>query len=505
MDLMSANNKGVSQGQFSGKKMYLFWGIIALIFIVALASYSYIGFFTRYWYDDFCTAGTLKNEGFINSQIFWYTTWSGRFSFHITINLLELVGPRIVTVLPFLAIFIWCISTTWAIYQWFLAVKLPCAMPVSFVLALAVVFLTLDSTPDLVQSLYWQTGMLTYLAPIILLTIWGGGLIFISRKPPKKILFRLLLLAGFALCFVAGGLSETYGILQLGILIILLAANLIGFRYGAKRISTAFIIAGLCGAVLAFSIVFFAPGNKGREAVLPEPPSKIAVVQSSFLYTLNFAERHSRRSRGVALLSLVLPAWLALMLGEKENDSRENNAFSEMKIKSALKIIGLLTITGFFLMFICFVPAFYALSESPPLRAQILPKFILVTFMMCAGFVFMQAVINIYNRKSKIKFWTGTGTSIALILLMFVPLISAGKTFALREKARIYAEKWDENERAMAGAKHSGINEIIIPYINANEFELGFGRPEMLPTDNPDEDRNMCLERYFNLNSVIAK
>lgn len=499
--------KNISQfrKQLFDNRLYIFLSIIALIFIIALVSYIYIGFFTRYWYDDFCTAGTLRQEGFINSQIYWYTNWSGRFSYHIIVNIAELFGPQIVTVLPFLAVFFWCISSIWTIYQLFLAFRLPSALISSFVLALAVIFSTLNSTPDIVQSLYWQTGMLTYMAPIILLTVWTGLLIFVSRTQSKPFMFRLLLLIGFILCFVAGGLSETYSILQIGILMVLLTANLICILYSVKRINSTFVLVGFLGAVLAFSIVFMAPGNKDRQAVLPAHPSAFSVVKSSFLYTLNFAERHSRRSRGVSLLSLVFPAWLALMLYERKPDNKITSAFSDLKIKQALIIIVLCVVVGFFLMFICFVPAFYALSETLPLRAQILPKFVLVIFMMFAAFLFTQSFLNSHTDYSRLKLWTLAGISVALILLLIVPLVSARKTFALSEKAGVYAAKWDEIEREMSAAKSSGITDVIIPNINADEFELGFGRTEMLPTADPNEGQNICLARYFGFNSVIAK
>lgn len=493
------------QNQRFIKWIYVSFGIVALVFIIALASYIYVGFFTRYWYDDFCTAGILQQRGFIDSQIYWYTNWSGRFSFHIIVNIAELIGPKIVTILPLLVISAWCISATWTIHQLFLTFRLPFALIGSFVLALAVVFSTLGSTPDIVQSLYWQTGMLTYLAPLVLLTVWTGLLVFVSRIQSKLLVFILFLLIGFTLCFIAGGLSETYGILQLGILIILFITGFFCFCNSIRKFSLAFISASLLGAVLAFSIVFFAPGNEGRQAVLPKSPSKVSVVKSSILYTLNFAERHSRRSRGIALLSFLFPAWLVLMFYGEISDGRVNSKITDIKMKSALKIIGLCIIVGFCLIFICFIPAFYALSETLPLRAQILPKFILVTFMMFVGFLLMLSFLNSYADYLRLKFWTLIGTSIALTLLLFVPLASAKRNLSLGEKAAVYAAKWDEIEREISAAKSNGQNNVVIQNINADEFELGFGRADMLPTTKPTEGQNICLARYFDLDSIIAK
>ena len=492
-----------SQHQPTDYRLYIFLSLIALFFILALVSYIYIGFFTRYWYDDFCTAGILQQESFINSQIFWYENWSGRFSFHIIVNIAELIGPRIVTFLPFLTLFVWCVSSTWTIYQLFLAFRLPFALISSFVTALTLIFSTLDSAPDIVQSLYWQTGMLTYLAPIILLTTWFGLLIFTSRTRSKPFVFGVLLLAGFAFCFVAGGLAETYSILQLGILIVLLTANLISFIFDIGKINSNFILVGFLGAVLSFSIVLLAPGNKVRKAALPSPPSAVSVVKSSFFYTLYFAEKHSRRSRGVSLLSLVFPAWLALMIYEKSTGDKKRSKLSGIKVKPALAVIFFCIITGFFLMFICFVPAFYSMSETLPLRAQILPKFVLVAFMMFCSFIFTQGILNSYTDYTALKKWSLAGTSIALLfLLLLVPLDSAAKTFALGEKAGLYAAKWDEIEREILAAKNSGKTDVIIPNIVTDDFELGFGRAEMMPTADPKEGQNVCLAGYFGLDSV---
>src|SRR5690606_24235274 len=70
---------------------------------VALGAHGYLGWFTRYLGDDFCTAGILVANGLLESQIHWYTIWSGRFSFTFLVNLAEMVGPGIVPVLPIVA------------------------------------------------------------------------------------------------------------------------------------------------------------------------------------------------------------------------------------------------------------------------------------------------------------------------------------------------------------------------------------------------------------------
>lgn len=47
----------------------------------ALLAHAYVGFFSRYWYDDFNTVAVLRALGFLGSQRYWYLNWSGRFEF----------------------------------------------------------------------------------------------------------------------------------------------------------------------------------------------------------------------------------------------------------------------------------------------------------------------------------------------------------------------------------------------------------------------------------------
>ena len=37
--------------------------------------------------DDYCYAGVFKNKGFINSQIYWYNNWSGRYIANLLLSL----------------------------------------------------------------------------------------------------------------------------------------------------------------------------------------------------------------------------------------------------------------------------------------------------------------------------------------------------------------------------------------------------------------------------------
>src|SRR5438094_4143547 len=170
-----------------------------------LAVYASVGSFARYTADDYCWAGVLRTEGFFGAQVQWYTIYSPRYAFTFVVNVVELAGPAIVPALPIAAILVWLATLTWTFIQF--GIKSLPALLLAELTALA----TLQTAPDLPQSLYWQTGMLTYLLPLILATFLLG---WIRRATASDRLSYPALTLCALTTFVAGGLSETYLIPQ---------------------------------------------------------------------------------------------------------------------------------------------------------------------------------------------------------------------------------------------------------------------------------------------------
>ncbi|HET7897948.1 MAG TPA: hypothetical protein VFL47_09770, partial [Flavisolibacter sp.] len=84
----------------------LFYIILAGM-LSSLALYAYLGTFTRYMADDYCSAAALKVDGFWGAQAYWWQNWSGRYSFSFLASLVEMLGLKIVPVLPALGIALW--------------------------------------------------------------------------------------------------------------------------------------------------------------------------------------------------------------------------------------------------------------------------------------------------------------------------------------------------------------------------------------------------------------
>ncbi len=478
----------------------------------ALLAHAYVGLFSRYWYDDFNTAAVLRDQGFLGSQRYWYVSWSGRFSFHFAVNLAESAGPWVVPLLPLAALSAWVAVTAWAAYQAASLLGLPRRASAALLSALLLVYATAESTTDVVQSLYWQTGMLTYLSPLILFTANAGLVLSAAGKESaskesagkesgRAAPWRVCLCALLALA--AGGFSEVSAVLQAGGMSLLLAASLT-HRGGlcCGRGARALIWAGSVGALAALLLVALAPGNGVRRGLGSAHAGLFWSAESACRYALYFVEQHTRRWRGTALLCFVLPAWLALSAGASRLRQSAGAPCETPGARRLLKLLAYGSAAGLALIVLCFIPGFYAQSEALPRRAHIIPKFVLVCMNVYWGALAGLALLKATRVRKALPRVRLAALCAVAALLVVSPLASARRTFALGARARDYAERWDEADQQIRAAAAAGAREVTVRAVEGVEPELGFGRPELRLSRDPKAPQNVAAALYYGLDSV---
>jgi hypothetical protein len=200
----------------------------------ALAAHAWLGTYARYLFDDYAYAAVLRETGFWRSQAYWYTGWSGRYAFTFAVACAESIGPRLVPLLPALLIAVWSVVAVRSFRS---------------AAALAAVYAAVAGAPDAYQSTLWQTGLLSYAAPLVLMTAWCGAWLRREddRVRPADIVVPLL----------AGGFSETAAICNA-------IFFLLGALFAGRRRPFA---AGAASALVALAIVAAAPGNLVRHAL----------------------------------------------------------------------------------------------------------------------------------------------------------------------------------------------------------------------------------------------
>jgi hypothetical protein len=235
------------------KRWYI---LIPLITVFAFSIYYVFTTSTlvRFWADDFCSSTGLRDNGYLNSQILWWKSWTGRYSYIAFLDLVELFGLNGAKILPVIL---------------FLAFSIPAFITIG-VPALVLIPIFLVNSPNIIQTFYWMTGSLNYFAPFVLLNVF----VLLLFKPLKK--YNNLL--GFVILFIATGFSEAFGVANL----LFLAFLYLVLDNKNKR---KFILYGLVSTFLSLAFMSAAPGNAVRSSTVSHPSSLFELIRSTVTYT----------------------------------------------------------------------------------------------------------------------------------------------------------------------------------------------------------------------------
>jgi hypothetical protein len=214
--------------------------------IALLILYAIIGLTARLEADDYCVAALLSSgethKTALDYTVSMYQGWNGRYTQLFVHGILARFEPLNNMLMPAVMIGLLVLLTRQPLF----------------------IAVWLMALPDIDGTLYWQSAAMTYLLPVILaLLAWR-----LSKRSAWW---------AFPLALIAGGCSESMALL-------LIPVSMAAALYDpALRKAAAVWCAGL---VIAFAIVYAAPGNAVRAAYFPEPSLYAAqYALSSWLIT----------------------------------------------------------------------------------------------------------------------------------------------------------------------------------------------------------------------------
>ena len=462
--------------------------LLAIGLALPLLVYASTGTFARYVADDYCWAGLLRTDGFVNSQIAWYTTYSPRYAFTFLVNLVELAGPAIVPILPIVAIGAALAVCTWTLLQMGLRALPAC------VLAEVLVLATLQTAPDMGQSLYWQTGMLTYLLPLILCAFVIG---WVARVVRGRRLTPCSLAVPAIVTFVAGGLSETYLIPQ-NVGLTLAAVASLGFTRGVqRRVLVAHLAAALAGGVLALLAIVVAPATAAR---VGGTPADLWLAMSAAIATALYqVGRLVRYFTPTLVLCLAVPGLLAVLFpplpGTRNvaDDASANSAAAGWTIH--WQWFWAVTAAVAIVLPFCYFPSFYAQNGNPPARSLIVPGAILVGYTLFVGFCVAPYVQRGLTRLAAVA--PAVTVGIVSLVLVAIPLGIALTSLPDRADAAAYAARWDAEDQHIRALRDAGQTDLTVPQL-----------PTFLGESFVGPDRrdwfNGCVARYYGVSTIAS-
>ena len=474
----------------------LFLVVFTILLTVALLAHAYVGLFTRYMADDYCTAAAVHTDGFLSSQKSLYLGWSGRFSFNFAIGLIALLGHKIVPFLPALALGLMLVALTWTISQFGSNFLWRRPLLTSFLLAELIIFVTVsDNRGGVYEALYWQTGMLTYWVPLILMVAYVG---FVKRVDASTSRIRpaaLYLFLSAALTFIAGGFNETYAVFQMcGLLVA------IGFTLWARRFRLLqLLVGGLIGSVMAMAIVYLAPGNNVRRANFPPSPDWLTLLKSSAASTFNFifSEQNYPGTYFYRALALLIPALLAIYTIPRAAEPAARDVVSVKKAQWLTVVV--LPLVCFAVVMSCLVPAMYVMSKQPPPRALVIPEFVLISLVVAWSYCTGRLVRQSYLEDSRHRFPLLAGLAVVLTVgLALAPIQAARRAFSKASRVKALALMWDKQNQEIRDAKARGETDLTVP------VAYNIGGTDLM-TANPKWYVNQCVAHYYGVNTITAR
>ncbi len=476
-------------------------GIAALVaFSAGVLGYALLGTTARYMADDYWTAYVVKTTPFWQLPGFWYSHWSGRYSFFGLVSLAELAGVRIVPLLPGLTLAGLVASSALLGFTGLRRLPLHNSRAGAWLAALIFVFTTIHSTQNVLQSLYWQTGMLTYFAPILVFVIYLVWVSYFSRRLTGN--WRWLGLPVSALlAFVCGGFSETSVAIQVTFFTLALAFILaIEFikppAFSGRRSDRwSWAAVGLGASLLAMGVMILAPGNLVRLGGSSIHLDLIYVIKTSLNAAFHYLLSTLRTYWLDAVTAVFIPAfgaffWLKPAAPEEQKRLERLSFFAMLSIPCAV----------FFLIVAGNAPAYTIMRSGPPIRTEIIAQAILTAGLMGWGGA-AGLVARFRTSLPNIKF---SGLEAVTMLIIAALLLAGPGRFMLKAATqypvlRGYAAQWDARDRLLREGAKKGQSTAVVTVIGQLDQSLGDLRGET------DFWINQRAAEYYGLKSISAK
>jgi hypothetical protein len=353
----------------------------------ALVVLAVRGVYVRWFSDDYSVPAAVAFHGFWGGQAEWYRLWSGRFTFTFIDAVLASIGPWTAALVVPVTILAMVCALHARLRHW--------------ALVLAIAWAILLGVSDVPQSVLWETGLLSYLAPLAAFAWWIGNAA--ERKEWRWY--------DVIIPFAAGGCSETEVLAQ----IVVCAAAFAAWR--RRPMLVALIASSICLAAIAV-----APGNAVRRGQYPPAPSIGHVIAATAVDTASFFADAVTRSGLMLLLVFLTAALFAPRLPRR------------LAIVAAVCTIACAAVT--------LAACEAALGIALPQRARVIAYALLVVAAAAIG-----AVIPRPDR------WRTALVIAFTVAAAVLPLITAVQLARQIPEARTFAARWDRLDAFLRGSR----------------------------------------------------
>lgn len=466
--------------------------------LVAIYVIAYLGSFSRYIADDYCSAGEFKTLGYLGSIANRYITWDGRYSFSSIIYFFDSLGIKFPSILPAISITLLLASAYYFFSQILKAFSAKVNRLTVLLITSIFVFAIQYTSPQIPEVFYWMTGIATYPFSIIFELVLLGLTAQILAQSIKINGFKQMLLSLllFLLSFVCSGFSEVstaihVSLLGLAILFAIVYRFIMKKNYSQMRS----LLALFLGALAGFIVMAMAPGNLVRSTSLsPIHPSILELIARSLVQSVHYSISWYLKNTNIMWPVLVMAAILGAYGSSSFNPSTAD--LRSTKIKTLLFFVS-----GLILTFVSFVPTTWAGYDMPAGRILFLPTAILCGTLITVSYLLGLLLAKEFeplNQNS--KFVVGVFSLLCLLFILSMPInISRQYYRNTIEVQTDFSQDWDEVNQAILADIQAGQKNIFIDNIQYNVVDL-----ERIKGDSGFWV-NQCAARFYQIDKIQSK
>jgi hypothetical protein len=469
-------------------------GACALAMLAAIGVYAYLGTFSRYLSDDYCEANFVNKDGPVIAVIDRYVAgeWraANRYSNLLFVGFGELLGEHNMPITTAGMVLLWPIGLSWSVHEFRKLFKVDWPVQTDCFLGATLGFFILLQAPNLFQTIYWRSSMMTHFAPIVF-----GSLFFafwlkqarrgLEHKIPRHIQFGILFGT-----FILAGFSEPPVTTMVTALGLSLPAVWFWVKSPASKKLLTLLAWTFAGAFLGLMVMVLSPANFNMTN--NDTLGVIEILRDSFSFSYIFVLFSFKEIPLPNILSAAIPALVVLAYFQSQSVDEPR--------KSTARLVWTLILVSPFVMWILIAAGF-----SPSVYGQGFPvermRF-LARSIMSAAFMFEGALIGLLLRDLKLNIKQDVVQWIALGLLVLT-----GFVYPIRAAVNVYpasvpeyqarAEMWDLRDAYIKRHAAAGEQDIIVP-----GYSGVYSIKEL--DDNPEHWVNICAARFYGVNSIRA-
>lgn len=476
--------------------LFVFLTIVG--FIAVLAAYAYMGSFMRTIGDDYCLGGTLQKHGLFGGVVHAYFNpvpyHGNRFTLIFLSLFFALFHPKFNGVLPFLTIIFFSSGLYLLIQTIFSKQNIQLSKIVTLLLSVAVVFFTLWLAPSVEQNLYWRTGMLSTLAPVI------GNIflfVFILRINSSHPIWRVVVLI---LSIINGGITETGAAFQaMTGTILLFWAIFDQYKNSNKRksliIDSSIIV---IGSIIAVILMWVSPSIVRMKEEISFSLFETIIMSMSHSLDFYFGFFSSVYLAVLALLTFGLLTFFLIFYDHEIPDKLNNKKPAKWL---ALAVFSQLAV--FLLIFSIMMPSALTRNVYPDPRHLLSSVFAFilgsVIFGFCLGGIADGFISNGRLLSVDRRYYVVISSGLLFLFSILYPVRYIPRVTSDRLIYQYWAYQWDRRHDYITQSVASGIREVNVMTLDHIIEGVGELSPEF-----STNWYNLCAADYYGLDRVFA-